>query len=55
MNLVIVSLGLVGNGLVMAALRSEVRSSATSFLLVVLAVADSLVLVTAGFMMVVVE
>lgn len=50
-NMFIVIFGLIGNVMVIFALWTERRKSATFFLLIVLAIADNLVLITGGFMM----
>ena len=50
-NIIIVMFGLVGNTLVKTTLWNERRKSPTSFLLIVLAFADNMVLIVGGFMM----
>ena len=50
-NVMIVAFGLVGNTLVKTTLWNERGKSPTSFLLIVLAFADDMVLIVGGFMM----
>ena len=50
-NIIIVIFGLIGNTLVKTTLWNEQGKSPTSFLLIVLAFADNMVLTVGGFMM----